>query len=320
MVLDVKQVASLVSDYMRRHGLPVPAPRDVIYSWAKPLNLPAKGRILLYTGGLYQLMPYISSLVEQLSRFEKGSASRLALGIARSLGRIVDISRLAVRPDKEMVEYSHRVLRSIARMLQKAGIEYAYPYEDDLYSGVILYDLGLDDQFSDHAKRVYRALKGRGGETLITVDPHTTHMMRSVYPKFIDGYDLEVKTYLELLVEKGYKPLRIQKDELVIHDPCIYARFEGVIDQPRILLQKAGFRVLEPRRSRRMTYCCGGPIEGLAPSLSKRIAKTRIEELREVGSRIVTLCPICYANLTAVAGKNVEIHDIAVRLGETLED
>ncbi len=320
MVLDVKQVASLVVDYMRRNGLPVPAPRDAIYGWAKPLNLPDRGRVLLYTGGLYQLMPYISSLVEQLSKLEKGAASRLALGIARSLGRFMDLSRIAVRPDKRRVEYSNRVLRSIAVMLRRAGVEYAYPYEDDLYSGVILYDLGLDDEFSQHAERVYRALKGRGGEVLITVDPHTTHMMRSVYPKFVDGYDFEVKTYLEVLAEGDFKPLRIREGELVIHDPCLYARFEGVIDQPRKLLGKAGFRVLEPRRARRMTYCCGGPIEGLAPSLSKKIAGTRLEELKGVGKRIVTLCPICYANLTAVADGDVEIDDIAVKLVESVEE
>jgi Fe-S oxidoreductase len=313
-LLNPLDVVKVIEDNVRRYGFPFPVPREAVYSWAKPLRLPDRGSIMLYTGALYQLTPYIASIVEQLSAIEGSRVSGLALklsGILSSLG----VSRLIVRPKGDMVSVVERILTSIVSLLERAEVKVAYPYEDDMYSGVLLYDLGLDELFKEHAVKVYRALKSRGAELLVTVDPHTTHIMRSVYPRYVDGYDLEVKSYLEVLAERGVELVREPSGgKIVIHDPCLYARFENVVEQPRMLLRMAGFDVMEPRRSRKMTYCCGGPIEGLTPRMAKMIAKTRLEELREKSRTIVTLCPICYANLRAVAEGDVEVIDIALVL------
>ncbi len=312
-LLDPLQIIRLVEDNMRAHGLPFPAPRESLYSWAKPLNLPEKGSPMIYTGGLYQLTPYIVSVVESLSKTEDLRLTSMAFRASRLLSAL-GLSGLVVRPKADVASYIERVLRSIVELLREAGVKVAYAYEDDMYSGVILYDLGLDSLFKENAVKVYRALKSRGAEVIITVDPHTTHIMRSVYPKYVEGYDLKVKSYLEVLAETGFKVERRDRGDIVIHDPCLYARFESIIEQPRTLLGNAGFKVLEPRRSGRMTYCCGGPIEGLAPKIAKTIAKTRLSELAEKPGVIVTMCPICYANLKAVSDEKVEIEDIALLL------
>ena len=313
-LLNPIEVVKLVEDNMRRYGFPFPVPREAVYSWAKPLKLPERGPVILYTGALYQLTPYIASVVEQLSTIEGSKVSGIALklsGILSSLG----VSKLVVRPKSDMVSVVERILKSIVGLLERSGVKVAYPYEDDMYSGVLLYDLGLDELFKGHAVKVYKALKSRGAELIVTVDPHTTHIMRSVYPRYVDGYDLKVKSYLEILAEGGaeFKQGSIG-GRVVIHDPCLYARFENVVEHPRKLLSTAGFEVLEPRRSRKMTYCCGGPIEGLTPRMAEMIAKTRFEELREKSKTIVTLCPICYINLKAVAEDDVDVVDIALLL------
>ncbi len=310
-MIDVDTVVDIVRRFMRDTGLPVPAPREVLYQWAEPLGIPRTGEVYLYTGGLYQLMPYIHAMVKWLEKVEGGRMGKLALGLGSRLG---GVARAIARPDKGLVSYSESVLKSIARHLSSSGVEYAYLYEDDMYSGVILYDLGLEEDFTSHAERVYKRLKDRGVERIITVDPHTTHMMRSIYPRYIDGYSMEVETYIEVLDRMGYKTQT--RGEAVIHDPCLYARFEGVIEQPRRLLSRSGVEVKEPRRSRRMTYCCGGPIEGLAPTLSKKIARIRMDELRKASRRVIVMCPICYSNLSSVAPGDVEVIDLALALGE----
>ncbi|MDM7275425.1 MAG: (Fe-S)-binding protein [Thermoprotei archaeon] len=313
-MLDPLQIVRVVEENMKAHGLPFPAPREALYSWAKPLKMPDRGSPMLYTGGLYQITPYIMSVVDSLSKFEDLKLISVALKASRLLSTL-GLSGLVVRPRADTVSYVENILRSIVELLRKAGVNVAYGYEDDLYSGVLLYDLGLDELFKEHAVKVYKALKSREAKTIITVDPHTTHIMRSVYPKYVEGYDLEVKSYLEVLAEAGLKTEQQNGGDVVIHDPCLYARFEGVIGQPRFLLQKSGFKVLEPRRSGRMTYCCGGPIEGLAPKMAKTIAKTRLSELSEKHGVIVTLCPICYANLKSVSDDKVKVEDIALLLG-----
>ena len=105
-----------------------------------------------------------------------------------------------------------------------------------------------------------------------------------------------------------------QNRELVIHDSCVYARYEGIIDQPRSLLINAGVTVKEPELHGKATHCCGGPIESLFPSKSHEIAHQRISQLKAEGSHIVTMCPICQVSLNNVAGEDCQVNDISSTL------
>ena len=62
---------SLVRVAVDQTGLPVPAPRDVIYRWAFMISGQrprTSGRVAFYTGGLYQLAPYIRASVRIFAR------------------------------------------------------------------------------------------------------------------------------------------------------------------------------------------------------------------------------------------------------------
>ncbi|HIQ23527.1 MAG TPA: (Fe-S)-binding protein [Pyrodictium delaneyi] len=318
--MDINSILHIIAENTLRTGLPLPAPRDIAYHWAKPLNLPRSGSMFLYTGVMYQLMPYIKSFVAILERFEDSRLAK-ALRLAAS-PKLTGLARAAIKPERDEIELAESILTSIARLLARAGINYAYLYEDDMYTGVILYDMGLEEAFQEHAARVYERLRRRGAKKLITVDPHTTYMLRHVYPKYVDGFDIEVVNYLELLDEalagRAQPAPRLWSGErVVVHDPCLYARALKLVKQPRRLLEHAGLTVLEPRRSGRMTYCCGGPIEALSPRLAGRIASTRLRELREKAPVIVTMCPICFVSFSRVA-KNETIVDISIILSKTL--
>ena len=209
----------------------------------------------------------------------------------------------------------NKILENVAITLIKSGVSFNYVYENDAYSGALLYDLGLEEDFSMHAEGVFRKLKERGVEGVITIDPHTTHMMREVYPKFIDGYDLDVRNYLEILAEKGISG-KLRK-EVTIHDPCLFARYERIVEQPRRLLESIGVDVREPERCRNMTLCCGGPIESLSPRISREVASLRMEELAKYGKEVVTMCPICNLSLSKVK-PDAELRDISHYLVEAL--
>ncbi len=311
----VRAVIGFVESSMREHGLPVPVSREVIYRWSEGLGLPGRGDTYLFTGGLYQLAPYIEAMVRFASVIEKdgmlsGIASRLSSTfIARSLARAL------ARVDRVKVERFNSIVRGIALALRGSGVSYAYSRGADAYSGVILYDLGLEDLFAEHASRIYKSLKVEGARRIVTIDPHTTLVMRDVYPRYVDGYDLEVHSYLELLHSRPGGSAGA--GEVVIHDPCLYARNLGIVEEPRKLLHSLGYRVREPRRARRMTYCCGGPIEALFPTLAKRVAKTRMNELAMTGASIVVMCPICLTNLSSVAPSGVNVRDLGELLGES---
>lgn len=232
--------------------------------------------------------------------------------MGRFANRFVNLSAIGARPARADVERYNQILRSIARLLQQAGVEFGYLYEDDLYAGALAYDMGVEGSLHTHAGRVHATLRKHGVQRVITLDPHTTNMLRSVYPTMIEGFDIEVESYLEVLAEAGAEPLANIDEDVVIHDSCLYARSEGVIDEPRRLLERAGYTVMEPRESRNLTYCCGGPIEALFPSASHAVAVQRVEQLRAVGGRqIATMCPMCLASLRKAADGTVPMEDIS---------
>jgi hypothetical protein len=74
-----------------------------------------------------------------------------------------------------------------------------------------------------------------GVHEVITIDPHTTTMLRSVFPKFVDGYDVKVRSYLEVPAETsqhGQPTDRPAKGEVVVDDSCVCARYEDVVEAP----------------------------------------------------------------------------------------
>ena len=308
-------VLELVPRLYRETGLPIPAPRGVLSSWARGLGLPRRGRLLLYTGGLYQLAPYVKAMVSALARLEKRGGGRL-LGAAARLG----LGRL-VRPPRGEEAYGAEVLRSIVALLRAAGHEPAFLGEEEMYSGVLLHDLGFDDLFAEHARRLAELLRRSGAETIVYPDPHTGHVLRELLPEYT-GYEPNAVSYLELLAEalRDGKLALAGRDRgsLVIHDPCLYARGLGVVEQPRRLLEAAGYRVLEPRRSRGATACCGGPVAALSPGLALAVAEERLRELAGESPRVAVLCPICYASLSRAARGGVEVRDAALYLAEAL--
>jgi len=312
--LDVREVLRLLAEETRRRGLPVPVPERVVYEWADGLGLPEEGPVLLFTGALYQIMPYVDRLVAHLERLESARGSGIAVRLARRLG-LTGLAGAVAKPDPAAVEYSRRVLRSIVGHLSRAGVRVSYPPGVDWYSGVLLYDLGLDEVFAEHAARVAERIARVDPQLIVTVDPHTTMVLREAYPRYVPGFNYEVKPYLQVLAEAGYRPPGGPRGPWAIHDPCLYARGLGLVDEPRRLLEAAGVEAREPRRSRRMTYCCGGPLEGVSPRLSRAIAERRLEELREAAPRIVVMCPVCLANLRRASQGRVPVEDISVVLG-----
>ena len=155
-----------------------------------------------------------------------------------------------------------------------------------------------------------------GIEKVITVDPHTTHTLRTVYPKYIEGFDIEVKSYLEVLAESGIEPDAQINEELALHDSCIYARQENVVEQPRELLGKAGDKTERTDPVRQKHALLWRTAESLFPAESHRIAGNRTEQLAETESNVATMCPICLVSLRNAAKGSMQINDLSDTLAK----
>ncbi|MHB1496719.1 MAG: (Fe-S)-binding protein, partial [Acidimicrobiales bacterium] len=142
--LDTREVIGILTDNLRLRGSVLPVPARRATAWARELDLPRGGERVLYTGTMYHIVAYTERLVSLQQRL---GSSRLAslVPLARRMNRLVNGMPLVAWPTRsERAEYE-RVPTNVAQLLRRAGIEFGYLYEDDLYTGVLAYDLGAED-------------------------------------------------------------------------------------------------------------------------------------------------------------------------------
>jgi Fe-S oxidoreductase len=320
MPLPTGDVIGILADNLRLRKSVLPLSARVATKWTEGLGLPRGGETVLYTGMMYQLIPYIEGLVKAEQRLGDSWLAGLT-GVGRKVNRLINISAFMARPSAAERARYDQVPINVAHLLRTAGVEFGALYEDDLYSGALAYDLGVDEVVADHARRVQAVFRKHGVKRVITIDPHTTTMLRSVYPKLLEGYDVEVRSYLEVLTESGLVAsgdgahVKLSR-EVVMHDSCVFARYEGLVDEPRELLAAAGITVRDPENARRQTWCCGGPIESLYPAKAAANAAKRVAQLRDVAPDCVTMCPMCFVNLSTAAGDTMRFTDISQYLCE----
>lgn len=271
--------------------------------WAKGLELPEAGKTLLFTARMYQMLPYVVQITDFMASAKpllatKGINTLLALGNRLTGERVI---RSKAKGEKEIKEKSEKILKGIVAGLKAVGQQPSYLYGSEPYSGVLLYDLGLEKEITPHINRVYRLFKERGIEEVITVDPHTTFMLKEVYPKHIKGYDLRIRHYLECLRENpGFLKKadgENQPRQLILHDSCVMTRDLGFVEEARKIANAMGIQILEPENSGLDTACCGGPVEYAFGDLSHRISSIRIKELSNINCNALVTCPICLINL-----------------------
>ncbi|MBI4757235.1 MAG: (Fe-S)-binding protein [Betaproteobacteria bacterium] len=314
MPLPIAPILGIFADNLRKRDSVLPLSKKTAMGWANGLNLPRGGKTVIYTGHVYQMIPAIDAMASQMALLENSFLTRF-FGIGRLMNKFVSLSFfMGLTASSEKMRHSNQVLRDIVGLLRDAGVEFGYLYEEELYAGALVYDDGMDETFGHHARRVAERLKKLGVRRLLTVDPHTTKMFRQAYPHFVKDFDIEVQSYLEVLAQAHPKAMKPVNGEVVVHDSCVYARYENVCDQPRELLRAAGLSVREPELSGKSTHCCGGPLESLFPAEAHRISGIRVDQLEAKGKNVVTMCPFCWVNLNKAAGDRLVINDIATTL------
>ena len=300
----ISRLLSSLADNIQRTGDPLGIKKIYWTDWADSLDLSRTGEATLLTGRMYQMLPYITQAVTLLSQTEKILSRKILGNIVSRGSKLAGEKALTwgAKKEEDLAAKGARSLRGIVKVLSAIGLHPAYLYEEEPYSGVMLYDLGLDDTLAEYIDKVYRLLKDHGIKEVICVDPHTALMLKKVYPQYISGYDLKVRHYLEILDEKlpeiEKNRQRKIEEKFVMHDSCVMARDLSIVEPQRKLLKAIGAQVLEPEHAKLDTLCCGGPIEYAFLDLAGKVSRNRIENLSEISTHIALTCPICLLNLS----------------------
>lgn len=194
------------------------------------------------------------------------------------------------------------VAQNMVKLLNKAGVDYAFLPEDESCCGSEVFTLGEEGLFEMLVEDNTEYLNEFQAKRIVTLSPHCYTTYKTYYP------DLKapVVHYTQLLVEllndgklswKGELPKKI-----VYHDPCYLGKQGDIYDEPRELLKSIpGAELVEFNRCRERSLCCeggGGKMWVESESKKERLADTRIKDAKELGADIVAVaCPFCVLTL-----------------------
>lgn len=286
-----KDIIDLIADNVRKTRSPFAIPKFMANTWWKHTTVERNGDALLFTGLMYQFVPYIDKTTYYLERYEDtGWANHLRY--MKFIPKILSGVGLSLLTSGTEKKAFNKILQNIVKILKKSNVDFGYRPELDDYSGILLYDLGDQEGFVQHAKFVADNLKRAGIKKIITVDPHTTYALKILYPKYT-GISFEVKTYFEFINFSSNNG----SHRVTLHDPCFYGRYLELSDVPQKVLAKLDIECVNVRNSGEFTKCCGGPAESISPKLSREVLDRRVKELQSTGEPIIAMCPICLGNL-----------------------
>ncbi len=210
---------------------------------------------------------------------------------------------------------STKVAKSIAKLLQHAGVSFGVIGAEESCCGESMRKLGDEELFQKLAQANIELFNGKGVKKIITTSPHCLWTFKNEYPEL--GGDWEVIHYTELLqqlVSEGKLafPKALGK-KVAFHDPCYLGRHSQIYDAPRQLLgSRADVQLTELSRCRELSLCCaggGGRIWAEVP-MGERFGELRITDAVAQGAEILTTsCPYCL-NMLTDACKSLDKQDI----------
>lgn len=274
--------------------------------WARGLELPGRAETIFFAGCGYQFSGHLEALMSLVRGIDKSViGAELPLRFARFQKKLgLNLPGIYGRVLSSSGENGVKPLEAAVKVLRNLGIRPGYLAEVEPCCGAPLFQAGLQENFAENARQAYQKLKSSGVKKIIGVVPYCTHALSKLFPLYVDGYDLEVKHFLEV-VAGGITSRKLRfprKVKVTYHDPCQLVRFLKLVEEPRRILKAIeNITLVETDWTHgEWATCCGGGggFEAVFPELSQMLAVNRTRELLETGAEIiVTHCPGCIMQL-----------------------
>jgi Fe-S oxidoreductase len=214
--------------------------------------------------------------------------------------------------------------RSTAKMLQKAGVDFAILGPREACTGDPARRMGDEYTFQRLAGQNVATLNDAKVTKIVTTCPHCFNTLGKEYPDFGSRYEvIHHSEFLAGLVREGKLQPRRGERKITYHDSCYLARHNDVIASPRDLVASVGKPIEMPRHGKR-TFCCGaGGARMWMEERARPINEERVREADATGAdTLAVACPFCTVMLddgVRTTGSKLEVVDVATLLAESVE-
>lgn len=197
-----------------------------------------------------------------------------------------------------------KVSQAFVKILHHLAINYAVLGVEETDSGDVARRAGNEMLFQMQAFQNITTLNMYEVKHIITCDPHDYNCLKHEYPELGGEYVVEHHTeFLNRLIESG--KLKFDKkanQSITYHDPCYLGRANQVYSEPRNILEKMGFEIIEMERNKSFALCCGAGGAQMfkeAEKGNKEIYMERTEDALKTNTKLIaTACPFCMIMIT----------------------
>lgn len=225
---------------------------------------------------------------------------------------------------------NQKVARAFAGLMKEAGVKFAILGNEETCCGDPARRVGNEFGYDMIVRANIETISQYNPQCIVTTCPHCFNALSNEYQQFGANFKVKHHTQLlkELVAEGKLKVSPQQTQTVTYHDPCYLGRYNSEYEAARDLLAESGSKLLEMKRSRSKSFCCGAggghawmEEHGEGP----RINQLRSKQAIETGAKtVVVSCPFCLQmmedGLKTVAGENGPgVKDIAELLIENFD-
>jgi Fe-S oxidoreductase len=222
-----------------------------------------------------------------------------------------------------------KITRAFVKLLNKADVNFAVLGTEESSSGDAAKRSGNEFLFQMQAITNIEVMNMYEVKKIVTCCPHSYNTIKNEYPELGGNYEVYHHTeFLQKLLNEGKienTKNTFKGKKITFHDPCYLGRANDVYDAPRDLINYLGVDLVEMKRSKLNSLCCGAggaqmfkePENG-----TQDINILRTQDAIDTSAEIIaTGCPFCNTMMTdGVKAKEKEGQIQVLDIAELLAD
>ena len=221
-----------------------------------------------------------------------------------------------------------KITRSFVKIMHKANVKFGVLGAEESASGDVAKRAGNEFLFQMQAMMNIQVMNNYNIKRIVTTCPHDYNTLKNEYKGLGGNYEVLHHTeFIYELLNKNRLILsgNLKGKKITYHDPCYLGRGNGVFSIPRKLLNIIGLELIEMKRSKKQSFCCGAGGAQMFKEPEKGLEDININRTREAlntkTSIIATGCPFCNTmmqdGVKNLAEGSVDVLDIAELIVES---